>query len=109
LAWVAVNIVCGQIPDLTLAAVLIFAGAGSLRVGEIRTILRPGRSSLIAVTSTFLATLFLPVAAAVGIGVALSLLLQLNQDAVDLSVVELVPAEGGRFTERPAPASLPSD
>ena len=93
----------------TLAAVLIFAGAGSLRVGEIRTIMRTGRISQIAVTSTFLATLFLPVAAAVGIGVALSLLLQLNQGAMDLSVVELVPAEGGRFTERPAPASLPSD
>ena len=53
-------------------------------------------------TATFLATLFLPVAAAVGIGVALSLLLQLNRGARDLSVVELVPAGGGRFTERPA-------
>ena len=93
----------------TLAAVLIFAAAGALRIGEIRTIMRTGRISQIAVTSTFLATLFLPVAAAVGIGVALSLLLQLNRGAMDLSVVELEPAGGGRFTERPAPASLPSD
>ena len=93
----------------TLAAVLIFAAAGALRAGEIRTIMRTGRISQIALTSTFLATLFLPVAAAVGIGVALSLLLQLNRGARDLSVVELVPAGHGRFTERPAPASLPSD
>ena len=93
----------------TLAAVLIFAAAGALRFGEIRTIMRTGRISQIAVTSTFLATLFLPVAAAVGIGVALSLLLQLNKDAMDLSVVELVPAGHGRFTERPASATLPSD
>ncbi len=93
----------------TLAAVLIFAAAGALRAGEIRTILRTGRISQIAVTATFLATLFLPVAAAVGIGVALSLLLQLNRGARDLSVVELVPAGGGRFTEQPAPATLPSD
>ena len=93
----------------TLAAVLIFAAAGALRIGEIRTIMRTGRISQIAVTSTFLATLFLPVAAAVGIGVALSLLLQLNRGAMDLSVVELEPAGGGRFTERPAPTSLPSD
>ena len=93
----------------TLAAVLIFAAAGALRIGEIRTIMRTGRISQIAVTSTFLATLFLPVAAAVGIGVALSLLLQLNRGAMDLSVVELEPAGGGRFTEHPAPTSLPSD
>jgi sulfate permease, SulP family len=91
----------------TLAAVLIFAAAGALRAGEIATIMRTGRISQIALTSTFLATLFLPVAAAVGIGVALSL--QLNRGARDLSVVELVPAGGGRFTERPAPATLPSD
>ena len=53
--------------------------------------------------STFLATLFLPVAAAVGIGVALSLLLQLNREAMDLAVVELVPLPDGRFAEEPAP------
>src|SRR5215467_2901786 len=93
----------------TLAAVLIFAATGSLRIDEVRTIMRTGRISQIAVTTTFLATLFLPVAAAVGIGVVLSLLLQLNQGAMDLSVVELVPAGGGRFTERPAPATLPSE
>ena len=92
----------------TLGAVLIFAGAGSLRIGEIRSIMRTGRIPQIAVTATFLATLFLPVAAAVGIGVVLSLLLQLNRGARDLSVVELVPAGHGRFTERPAPARLPS-
>jgi SulP family sulfate permease len=89
--------------------VLIFAAAGALRAGEIATIMRTGRISQIALTSTFLATLFLPVAAAAGIGVALSLLLQLNRGARDLSVAELVPAGGGRFTERPAPATLPSD
>ena len=93
----------------TLSAVLIFAAARALRPGEVRTIMRTGRISQIAVTTTFLATLFLPVAAAVGLGVALSLILQLNKDAMDLSVVELVPAGHGRFTERPAPDSLPSD
>jgi sulfate permease, SulP family len=93
----------------TLAGVLIFAAAGALRVGEIRTIMRSGRIAQIAVTSTFLATLFLSVAAAIGIGVALSLLLQLDRGARDLSVVDLVPAGGGRYRERPAPASLPSN
>jgi hypothetical protein len=44
----------------------------------------------------------------VGIGVALSLLLQLNTEAMDLTVVELVPRDGGQFEERPAPATLTS-
>ncbi len=92
----------------TLAAILIFAAVSSLRPGEISTILRTGRTSQIAVVTTFAATLFLPVAAAVGIGVALSLLLQLNQEAMDLTVVELVPRDDGRFEEHPPPAVLTS-
>ena len=92
----------------TLGAILIFAAIGSLRPGEIATIWRTGRNSQIAVITTFAATLFLPVAAAVGIGVALSLLLQLNTEAMDLTVVELVPRDDGRFEERPAPAVLTS-
>jgi SulP family sulfate permease len=92
----------------TLGAILIFAAIGSLQLGEVRSIMRTGRSSQIAVITTFAATLFLPVAAAVGIGVALSLLLQLNQEAMDLAVVELVPRDGGLFEERKPPAVLAS-
>ena len=47
--------------------------------------------------------------AAVGIGVALSLLLQLNQEAVDLTVVRLELRQDGRFVEAEAPATLPSE
>ncbi len=92
----------------TLGAILIFAGIGSLRIGEITSIMRTGRNSQIAVITTFLSTLFLPVAAAVGIGVALSLLLQLNTEAMDLVVVELLPRDDGRFEEHKPPAVLPS-
>jgi len=56
----------------TLGAILIFAAIGSLQLGELTSIMRTGRGSQIAVVTTFAATLFLPVAAAVGIGVALS-------------------------------------
>jgi SulP family sulfate permease len=92
----------------TLGAILIFAAIGSLRLGQVGSILRTGRISQVAVITTFAATLFLPVAAAVGIGVALSLLLQLNQEAMDLTVVELVPRDDGRFEERPPPPALTS-
>jgi SulP family sulfate permease len=93
----------------TLAAVLIFAALGSLRLGALATIWRTGRLSQIALATTFVATLFLPVAVAVGVGVALSLLLQLNQEAMDLTVVELIPRDDGRFEEQPAPKTLPSN
>ncbi|GAB2644839.1 SulP family inorganic anion transporter [Prescottella soli] len=96
----------GKVPMPTLAAVLIFAAVGSIRPGVIRVILQTGPSSQIALVTTFVATLLLPVAAAVGIGVALSLLLQLNQEAMDLSVVELVPADDGTLREQPAPRTL---
>jgi sulfate permease, SulP family len=93
----------------TLGAILIFAAVSSLRPGEVASIMRTGRTSQVAVITTFAATLFLPVAAAVGIGVALSLLLQLNTEAMDLTVVELIPRDDGRFEERPAPAVLASN
>lgn len=91
----------GKVPMPTLAAILIFAAVGSIRVGTIRTILRSGPTSVIALLTTLGATLALPVSAAVGIGVALSLLLQLNQEAMDLRLVRLVPDERGFREERP--------
>jgi sulfate permease, SulP family len=100
--------VIGLVAMPTLAAVLVYAAAKSLRPGEFMTILRTGTTSQIAVVTTFCATLFLPVSAAVGIGVSLSLLLQLNQEAMDLRVVELIPVGDGRWTEHPAPKRLPS-
>lgn len=99
----------GKVAMPTLAAVLIFAALGSLRVDALATIWRTGRLSQIALSATFVATLFLPVAVAVGVGVALSLLLQLNREAMDLTVVELIPRDDGRFEERPAPKTLESD
>jgi sulfate permease, SulP family len=43
----------------------------------------PGSAST---TATFAATLCIPVAAAGGVGVAISLLLQLNREAMDLTL-----------------------
>lgn len=99
----------GKVAMPTLAAVLIFAAVGSVRMGVIATIWRTGRLSQIAIVATFVATLFLSVAVAVGVGVALSLLLQLNREAMDLTVVELIPRDDGRFEEQPAPKTLTSD
>lgn len=98
----------GKVAMPTLAALLILAGIGSIRPAEIMTILRTGPTSQIALVATFVATLLLPVTTAVGIGLVLSLLLQLNQEAIDLRVVELVPTADGGFLEATAPRTLTS-
>lgn len=103
---VALSGLVGRVAMPTLAAILIFAAVSSVKIEDIRMAARTSPSSAVAMVSTFLATLFLPIAAAVGIGVALSLLLQLNREALDLTVVELEPQADGDFRERPAPASL---
>jgi sulfate permease, SulP family len=99
----------GKVAMPTLAAILIFAGVGSLQPAQVRTILHTGTASRIALAATFVATLLLSVAVAVGIGVVLSLLLQLNREAIDLTVTELRPLADGRLREGPAPRRLRSD
>jgi len=105
---IALSGIVGQVVMATLATVLIAAAIGSLRIDAFLAILRTGRISQVALISTFVATLLLPVATAVGLGVVISLMMQLNQEALDLRIVELVP-DGGGFSERPAPTALESD
>jgi SulP family sulfate permease len=105
---VVFSAVIGKVAQATLAALLIVAGIGSIHPRQILTILKTGVISIVAVATTFVATLFLPVAAAVGIGVALSLILQLNREALDLKLVELVPTPDGLLHEQDPPATLVS-
>jgi SulP family sulfate permease len=111
--WMAIILllfsgIVGTVAMPTLAAVLIVAAIGSLRTGQVRAIMRTSRISQIAVCATFVATLLLPVAAAVGLGVVFALMMQLNREALDLRVVELVPTDTGSFVEKSAPPQLES-
>lgn len=98
----------GRVAEPTLAGLLIVAGVRSIKPHQVAVILKTGAISQVALVTTFTATLFLPVAAAVGIGVALSLILQLNREALDLRIVELVPTPDGALRERQAPRVLQS-
>ncbi|MFJ4232387.1 SulP family inorganic anion transporter [Cellulosimicrobium cellulans] len=109
--WVLVVLVAlsgpvGAVPSATLAALLAVASVGSIRLSAMATAWRTGSQSQVAMATTFLATLLLPVAAAVGIGAALSILLQANRESQDLRIVRLVPQEGGHYREEPAPRRL---
>jgi SulP family sulfate permease len=96
----------GRVAMPTLAGVLIVAAIAALRPGEWSTIVLAGPQSMVALVTTFLATLLLPISAAVGVGIVLSLVMQLNREAVDLRVVERVPLPDEGFLERAAPARL---
>lgn len=96
----------GHVVMATLAALLIYAAVGSIRPSEVQLIWRTSTTSQVAGVTTFVCTLLLPVAAAVGIGVALSLLLQVNRSALDLAVVSLTPVEDGTVRVGPVPPRL---
>lgn len=101
---VAFSGLVGLVAIPTLAAVLIIASFSAIRPSEITTVWSSGPSAQIALVTTFVSTLFLPVAAAVGIGVALSLLLSVNAAAQDVRVTEIVRNDRGEFEERDAPS-----
>jgi sulfate permease, SulP family len=112
--WMAVIVllfptVVSLIAMPTLGALLIIAGAGSLKLSELYSIWKTGWPSSLASVTTFLATLFLPIQAAVGIGAMLSALLVLYRYSTDVSVVELVERPDGRIEERVPPRTLASN
>lgn len=107
--WMAVLVI--GLPGLVsyvvmpaLGALLILAGAGSIKPRTLRAVWYTGWPSRMAAVTTFLSTLFLPIQVAVGIGVVLSALLYVNESSADVSIVELVERDDGRLEERePAP------
>lgn len=90
-----------------LAGLLIYAGYRTIDLHEAISIWQTGWASRIAIGSTFIFTLFLPIQAAVGIGVVISALFYLNASSTDVSLVELRQFPDGRIEERPAPDTLP--
>ncbi|MFD4461976.1 SulP family inorganic anion transporter [Nocardia sp. NPDC058480] len=102
---VALSGVVGRVPMPTLAAILMFAAVGSMNIDQVVAIWSSGSISRTALGVTFVATLLLPVTAAVGVGVAISLLMQLNQEAIDLKVVRLR-VEGEHLLESIVPKHL---
>ncbi|MFI9485876.1 SulP family inorganic anion transporter [Promicromonospora sp. NPDC052451] len=109
--WMAIILlafsgVVGKVAMPTLAAVLVYAGAKAVSPGEIAAVARAGRIPALAMVATFVAVLVLPVAQAVGVGVIVSLILQLNQEALDLKVVRLERDEAGHTVESRPPRAV---
>jgi SulP family sulfate permease len=111
--WMAIVVVA--LPNLValvamppLGTLLIVASASAIKPAEALSIWNTGWPSRLAIVTTFLATLLLPIQAAVGIGVALSSLLFLFQASTNVSVFEQVERPDGQVEEREPPARLRS-
>jgi SulP family sulfate permease len=98
----------GKAPMSSLAALMILAGLGAINLEEARSIWNTGWSSRLPLLITLLATLYLPIPAAVGVGVIISLILFISAASSDVSVHEMVRLPDGRIEEREPAAQLPS-
>lgn len=98
----------GLITMPALGALLILAGASSIKPHDIRLVIDTGWPSWLAGGTTFVSMLFLPIQAAVGFGVVLSAFLYITRSSTDISVVELVDRGAERIEERRPPRTLPS-
>src|SRR5690606_34211528 len=94
----------GYVAMPALGALLILAGVSSLRWREIAAVWSTSPEAKLAGGTTFLAMLFLPIQAAVGLGVVLSILLFVRESSVDVEVVELTARADGTIEEHGAPA-----
>ena len=92
-----------------LAAVLIVASLSTIKARDLESVWTSGWPSRIAIVTTFVTTLILPIQFAVAIGVALSVLLYVYASAADVSIVELITLPDGRIEERKPETDLASD
>jgi sulfate permease, SulP family len=93
----------------TLGALLISASLSTIQPREALSIWNTGWAPRGAAVATVLATLTLPIQAAVGIGIALTAVMYLSAASSDVSVVELVERPDGRIVEHRPRKQLASE
>lgn len=103
--WMAIIVVAfsGPVSHIampSLAAILILAGIQAIKPSDLALVWRVGWPPRLVAVTTFVATLLLPLQAAVGLGAVLSALIYLYQSSMDVVVVEQIlrPDGGGRRT-----------
>jgi len=89
-----------------LAGLLIIVGFQTIKPDAIRTVWQTGMVPRVVMLITFVGTMVMPLQFAVLMGVAISILLFIVQQANRITLVEMVPVEGGYPIEQPAPRQL---
>jgi SulP family sulfate permease len=91
-----------------LAGLLIVIGFQTIKPTDIMTVWQTGLNPRVVMLITFVGTLVMPLQFAVLLGVAISIVLYITQQANRVKLVEIIPQKSGFHLERPAPAILPS-
>jgi SulP family sulfate permease len=94
------------VPMAGLGGLLLVVGFQNIQPDSIRAVWATGRPARVAMLTTFVATLFVPLQFAILIGVALSFLLQILRMSNRVEVREFELVEGGFPIERPASRAL---
>lgn len=90
-----------------LAAHLIVAAVSLLRPERMRVVWNVSISARIAMTTTFVSTLVLPLEYSIYLGIFFSLALYIWTSSQNIAVVRLVPIEDNRYQEVGLPSRLP--
>ncbi len=93
----------------TLAGLLITVGFSMINVPRIRMVWRTSLGAGMIMIITFVATLVIPLQAAVGLGVVLHILLFVFKSADLMRIERIVLQSDGSVVEAEAPAELPSN
>jgi SulP family sulfate permease len=94
------------LPLATLAGLLVVVGFSMIKVGRIETLWNTGPIPATVFVVTFVATLFLDLQVAVGIGVLLTFLLQIYRSAEKVRIEQIIPQPDGSFVEAEALKNL---
>jgi len=89
-----------------LGMLLILASVSTIKPSEALSIWNTGWPSRLAIVTTFLSTLLLPIQVAVGFGVVLSAFIYITRSSTDISLVQLKKRDDGFIEECPAPMQL---
>jgi sulfate permease, SulP family len=111
--WIAVTILFfSKVVELiampALAGLLIVIGFQTIKPVDIQTVWQTGLTPKVVMGITFVGTMVMPLQFAVLLGVAISVVLYITQQANRIRLVEIVPQKGGFPIERPAPPQLAS-
>jgi SulP family sulfate permease len=96
------------VPMAGLAALLISIGIGVLRPDRIAKVWNTHAAERLAMVTTFVLTLLIPLHWAIFAGIGLTLLVYIYSSSTKVRLVQIVRSENGNFQEAAVPDQLPS-
>ncbi len=109
LAMLTIGPLIGVIPLPTLAGIMVMVGISMINVGRLQTVYFTGPAPMTIMGITLVATLFLPIQYAVGIGVLLHILLYVFSSSEAVRVERLIRQPDGTFSEEELPEVMESE